>query len=85
MINKSRYDFFFILSEGSSILYKPKFSSLLSGLGIFKNASTSPTAGINSGINGFNSVWIVKSYGIKSAIYLKIDFVSSSKLNWSSS
>lgn len=42
----------------SSIYFNPKCSYLLSGLGIFKKASTSPTAGINSGINGFNYVSI---------------------------
>jgi len=34
----------------------PKFSISPSGLSIFKKASTSPIAGMYSGINGFNFV-----------------------------
>jgi len=55
--------------HGSSRYLNPKPSSLLSGLGIFINASNSPIAGIYSGIKHFNGVSNITSCGLYLSIY----------------
>ena len=64
------------LRVGSSNTYNPNNSSLLSGLDIFRNASTSPTAVIYSGMNGFSLASISICSGWNLVIYLNSSFTS---------
>jgi len=65
-----------LFSAGSSRTVIPKSSLVPSGFGIFKKASTSPTAGTNSGINGLSFVFSSIFYGLKRYNYSQSSLTS---------
>lgn len=73
------------LRAGSSRVTRPKVSCLLSALSIFKNASTSPTAQMYSGINGFSFDSISICSGWKRFMCLNKSFISYDTIKYSQS